>query len=183
MKIFIVFFFLLSLTGCGRMSDEATEELLKRDPSFRSILENKRSVESEINSLRDQYRREKEESRAKTNAINESLASERAKIKAQIEALENRLQPEIDGLKAKLYESRSLYADKKLELKDDIYKLKNIEGVLSKKGDLSLSGDEVSVWSRRIEKIKKDINSTRRQLERLAADIDILKTELRLLEQ
>ena len=97
--------------------------------------------------------------------------------------LKEKANPDIEALKAKLEKTQSEYNLKKKELKDSISSLKNIRRLLARKSKLLLTGDEISVWNKRIGDLEKKINSLHNELDRLKSQTRLIKTEIKILKQ
>jgi len=104
------------------------------------------------------------------------------RTRKKIASLQSEMEPKIEALKLSLTEARSEYKAKAALVKNSRHKLKNIKKLLSKKNDLALSGDEISIWNKRIEDLEKEIISLKRDIEDLRNKAHLFKTEIRILQ-
>ena len=107
-------------------------------------------------------------------------AKKRAKEK--IASLQSEMEPKIEALKLSLGEARAEYKAKAALVKNSGRKLKSIKKLLSKKNDLALSGDEISIWNKRIVDLEEEIISLKRDIEDLRNKAHLFKTEIRILQ-
>ena len=152
-KLLFIAILFLGLAGCGGVNEISLEKVLEKDPSFGKLLAAKKRINTKI-----------------------------AALSEEIRSVRQTLEPKIDALKAKLDEARSEAKTKSLELKESLSKSKNIKKLLIKKKDLSLSGDEVSIWNKRSVDLQNRIDSLKRDLVELQNKAHLLKTEIQILE-
>ena len=171
------------LIGCGRASENTLKDILVRDPSFSNLLDMKNNVTARIAKLKDEYNKEKASILQKITLLKEGLNTSRNKLKNQTLSLRQELEPKIGILKNKLTTVEATYRLKKQTLRDSMGKLQNINKLLSKKGELSLSGDEVLIWNKRSNNLEGEISSLQKDLDGLRDKIRILKTEIKILSQ
>lgn len=185
MKASILAFLIIaiSLSGCGRVSENALNNVLEKDPSFKRILEEKKRVSEKILSAKNDFNEEKDITIKKARALKEGLRDKKNNLRTQIASLKKEIEPKILALKAKLVEKSSEYKSKLKGLNDSLSKLKNIRKLLEKKSELSLSGDEVFIWDKRVGNLEKKINFLRGELDKLRSQIHLLKTEIKILKQ
>lgn len=168
------------LAGCGRVSEKAINEVLEKDPSFSEILKAKKNINSKIISLEENFKKEKDSATAKILAAKENIREKKKALSSQILSLKGQMDPKILTLKAKLDERRSEYTIEAKELSVARAKLKNMTKLLNKKKELSLSGDEITIWTRRIENLKMDIASYSSDLDKIKSRIRTLELEIRI---
>jgi len=163
MKKVILLFLIVSiaLSGCGYVSESSLDEVLQRDPSFKKLLDSKKRLSAKIAALEDKKQR----------------------LDTEILLLRQETNPDIQKLEAKLEKTRSEYDFKKKSLKDSISSLKNIRRLLDRKSKLLLTGDEISVWNKRIANLEKEIDSTRIKLDKLKSQARLIKTEIKILKK
>ncbi|UCD54750.1 MAG: hypothetical protein JSV93_04295 [Candidatus Omnitrophota bacterium] len=160
-QILLVIILFVSLSGCGHVSEGTLSEILERDPSFKKVLEAKKRLNTKIL----------------------ALENKKQSLDAQIALLKQEANPDIEMLQAKLESVRSEYKLNERELKDSISSLKNIRRLLERKSKLLLTGDEISVWNKRIGDLEKKINSLHNELDRLKSQTRLIKTEIKILKQ
>jgi len=183
LNLFIITVLLCGVLGCGRVSQDTLEALTKKDPSFAKILENKRQIDRKIETLKNDYAEEKISVEKEIKNLKKKLHVKKNKIDSQIKDLRQEMDPDIHALKVRLEEMRAEYKSRSEELKDCLGKLNNIKRLLAKKNDLSLSGDEISLWNRRIATFKKDIDSLNDELSRLRDKMNIVSMEIKILQR
>lgn len=105
------------------------------------------------------------------------------RVKKEIASLQREMEPKIEALRVKLAEARSEYKNKKKILKDLLHKSKSIKKLLAKKKDLSLSGDELSIWKKRAIDLEKEITAAGKSIESLQSKTSLLKAEIRILRE
>ena len=179
---FSIFLSIILLTGCGQVSENTVNAVLEKDPSFGRILSSKKKIDSKISSFKGELSKESDLTAQKIEKLKSSLQNIRNQYRSQITALKQKMDPEIQELKAKLEENRAEYKKAAEKLGDYNGKLKNIKRLLDKKSELSLSGDEISIWNKRIKKIEKDIVTSQKKLDNLRNKIYITKIEIRILK-
>jgi len=179
--IFLTIF--VFLAGCGSVSERTVTEVLEKDPSFGKLLDARESISVNILLLKDGYKGQKDSALKKIESLKEDLRSKKEKRDTKIAALKNKLAPEILNLKGELENVHSLYKLRKKDLKLSLSKLKSIRKLLDKKGELALSGDEISIWNKRISDLEKAITALRTRLDKLKAKVRLIKTEIKILEE
>jgi len=105
------------------------------------------------------------------------------KIKSQIASLKGEMAPKIDALEAKLEEAHAEYKSKTKAKKELLHKLKSIRRLLTKKNELTLTGDEISIWNKRAAGLEKEIDTVKKTLAELRNKTYLLKTEIRILKE
>ena len=181
--ITLILVLLICLTGCGRVSENTLNDVLEKDPSFKRILEAKKRIKTKILSTKNDFNEEKDITIEKVRALNEGLRDKKNNLRTQIASLKQELEPKILALRAKLVEKYSEYKSRAKDLNDSLSKLKNIGKLLEKKSELSLSGDEVSIWNKRVGNLEKKINFLRGELDKLRSQTRLLKTEIKILKE
>jgi homoserine dehydrogenase len=169
--------------GCGRVGENTLSGILEKDPSFRKILNAKKRIDAKALSLKENYDKEKTRSAQKIRLLKENLQNMKNDIDAEIRSVKQEMEPQIRMLKAALEEARAEYERGSKFLKSSLDKLKNIKKLLTKKSELALSGDEISIWNKRAAGLKKEIDASKRALEELKNKTYLLKTEIRILQE
>ena len=169
------------LAGCGRVSEKTINEILEKDPSFSEILKTKKNIRAKIISLEENFKKEKDSVTAKILDIKDGMRDKKRKLSQQILSIRSEMDPKILALKAKLEERRSEYNILAKELSVARAKSKNMTKLLNKKKELSLSGDEISIWNKRIENLQRDITSYNSDLDKIKSRIRTLELEIRIL--
>ena len=169
--------------GCGKVGRRALDEVVLLDPSFKEALEAKKDINAEILALKNNFSREKMAATQKIRELRKNLKLKQEAMSTKIISLRQEIAPEINALRGNLEEAYTAYKVKKKYLKTATSKLKSIKDLLNKKGELSLPGNEVSVWNKRATKLEKEISSVKQSQNKLRTKIRILKTELKILQQ
>jgi len=181
--IHVILLALLFLAGCGKVSEETVRSVLERDPSFEKALDTKRRINGKIENLRGHFMKEEEGITAKIHNLREELDKKKETCLLKIESLQKELDPVILELRDRFDEAKAEYRLRKEDLRTSVTKLADINKLLKKKEDRSLSGDEISVWKRRAGKLEKEIMSLEGQLETLRDKVSLLQAEIRILKQ
>ena len=180
----LLFFILplsLLLAGCGRVGESTVKEVLEKDPSFERMLSAKKRLDAKIELLYADFKREEDAVTQKIQSLKVELETKRERLTAKRASLRREIDPTITKLEAKLEKIRPEYQIKQSELKGSLAKLKNVEKLLEKKGELPLSGDEISIWKRRVNDLKEKVDLLRKELDMLRAKTHLLKTEIKIL--
>ncbi|NQU95101.1 MAG: hypothetical protein HQ549_02545 [Candidatus Omnitrophica bacterium] len=179
----LILIFLLFTSGCGKVSESALDEVVLLDPSFKEALETKSRIDAEILTLKNDFSKEEGVATQKMRELRENLKLSQEAMSVKIISLRQEIAPDINALGGNLEEVHEAYKVKKKYLKSAMSKLKSIKDLLNKKGELSLPGNEISVWDKRATKLEKEINSVKQSLDQLRTKIRILKIELKILQQ
>ena len=185
MKILIpatlILYFLL--TGCGRVDEGTRDMVLEKDPSFRKVLNEKDLLNEKITSLRENFKETKDALSKKIQALEEELKAGESELEERIASIKKEIGPKIEALKAGALEARAEYGEKTGILKASINKLANIKKLLKNKQELALSGDEISIWNKRSSGLEDEINTVKKDLDRLQNKTNLLKTEIKILNE
>ncbi|MBL7157453.1 MAG: hypothetical protein ISS92_04755 [Candidatus Omnitrophica bacterium] len=182
-EILTLFFIIIFLTGCGRVSENTLKDILEKDPSFERTLNQKKNINAKISSLRDNFNKEKDLTAQKIRTLKGALRTGKNNLDSQISLLKDKMKPKIHELKDELAKKRSEYKLKKKEITEHASKLKSIRKLLAKKGELSLSGDEISIWNKRVSSLEKEIDSLLKEIDKLRSKISLLGTEIKILKE
>jgi chromosome segregation ATPase len=182
-KIGIILVITVCFAGCGRVSEETVKEVLDKDPSFRRVLNAKRDISEKINALKVNFTKERDATLQELRSLKEELKKKESDLATRIMSLTQEIEPKILALRAKLNEKNTEYKLKAKDLGASRAKLKNMKKLLEKKGELSLSGDEITVWNNRIENLEKEIVSLQGDIDKVRSEISVLKTEIKILKQ
>ena len=183
MRILIFIILLANLLGCGRASESALNDILEKDPSFSKHFKAKKRLSAEISALRNEFKKSHDSDMREINSLKEKLRAGKNELDGKIRLIKQELEPAIAMLKAELHEKTSENNLKKQNLKDALSKLKNIGKLLGKKSELSLSGDEISIWNKRAKKLEKEIVSLKKDIDVLRSKTRILKAEIKILQE
>ena len=133
-KIILSILFLFILSGCGKGSQGNVEKVLRIDPAFKEVLEEKKEVEEKILSLRKGLREEKEKVSLKIKVLQTAFRSRKREINLKIRNLHQ-------GLKTKRRQIIGKIDVLKVELKEKINGLKNLDRI--KQGtEMLLQGED-----------------------------------------
>lgn len=177
----LVLYFLLA--GCGRPDEGARNLVLEKDPSFQKVLNEKDRLNEKIASLRESFKKKKDALSQEIRAIEGELEAGKSELEEQVASIKKEIGPKIEALKAGALEAREEYGEKARILKASIGKLANIKKLLNKKSELALSGDEISIWNKRSSELEDEINTVKKDLDRLRNKTNLLKTEIRILNE
>lgn len=169
--------------GCGKVSEKTLKEVLKKDPSFKKALDTKRQVNSKALSLRNAYFKDAKVAKEKIRVLQKGLKTKKDEMNTRISSIKNEIMPKIHSLRMESTRRRSEYRLTAKELKNLLSKLKTIRKFLQKKGELSLTGDEISIWKKKAGGLENRIRVLRKELNKLQTKIRILKTEIRILKE
>jgi len=185
MKILVPIVLILSfiLAGCGKVSDATLDEVLEKDPSFRRMLDEKNRVNAKVASLNEAFEKEKKLTLKKVTSLKKKIDLLQAELKTEIDSVKNRMAPKIEGVRNELGDARATEKVKARLLKGSVQKVKNIKKLLAKKNDLSLSGDEISIWNKRASELEKEIDTLKKEIGELRDKSRLLKTEIRILTE
>ena len=181
--LFLFFGLCIFLAGCNRISENTVNEILEKDPAFGRLLEEKRSIKAKIYALDDKFSKERDETLGKIELLKKGLNDKNKKLNEEVLSLKQSFNPTIDVLEADLLKRYAKRTEKAKALKDASGKLQNITKLLEKKGELSLSGDEIAIWNTRIKSLEEKITAIQRGLDELDAGTRILKTEIAILKE
>ncbi|MFH1593546.1 MAG: hypothetical protein ABID09_02485 [Candidatus Omnitrophota bacterium] len=181
-QIFAILLLIVSLPGCGKVSEKTVSEVLEQDPGFENILRQKERLNAKALTLNNDFSKEKVITQKKIEALKEDLRTRGEALSEKVAALKKEIAPRIDALKVAFQENRLEYKLKTKSLGDSVTKLKNIEKLLAKKGELALSGDEVSIWNKRASELEREIDQARKEIDIVSSKIRLLKQEIRILE-
>jgi len=181
MKKYLLLLLVVLTAGCGGVSEKTINDILERDPAFKNSLNEKLRIQGKINSLKQAFLEEETVLLQNIGTLRETLRAKKNKLQMEISSLKKDIAPKILALQAELKQKYSEYGITNRDIRDYTTKLKNIKDTLTKKGDLSLSGDEIAIWNDRIEKLEQKISSLLTEREKLRARILTLRTEIRIL--
>lgn len=181
--IYVLVFLCIFAYGCGRVGENTVKDILEKDPSFEKIVRLKKEINAEISELSDKYCKEQDASIQKIRSIKKDMQEGKAKLNAKILSLKQKINPEINELTAKLEKKKTKYKLKKEELKDVRARTTSIQKLLGEKSELSLSGDEISIWNKRAQNLVKKEDSLIRELDELQSRTRIIKTEIKILKE
>ena len=179
----ILFLLILFLAGCGRVSESTLSSILEKDPSFAKALDEKKQIDLKISSLKDSFSKEKDATIRKIQSLKDELNAKKDNLNKDILLFKREMEPVIQGFKSELEGKKTDYKLKAKELSEAISKAKNIQKLLERKSELSLSGDEISIWNQRVARLQREISSLQKDLDAARNKIYILKTEIKILEE
>ena len=174
---------LIFFAGCGPVDQETVNEVLTKDPSFANILKEKSRNNEKILSLQAEFNKEKDKILNDIITKRDNLRTKEDSFKTEVLSIRKKMEPELQKLKSGLEKAKVEYEEIKGQLNNSIDKLKNIKKLLNKKGELSLSGDEVSVWNNRIKELDVKIASYGKDLDKLKSKMRLIRTEIKIIQK
>ncbi|MCQ9206595.1 MAG: hypothetical protein NG740_01760 [Omnitrophica bacterium] len=185
MKIFIPTILILCffLAGCEQLDEGARDMVLEKDPSFRKVLNEKKRLSEKIVSLRENFKEKKDALSQKIRALKEELEAGESEVEERIASIKKEIGPKIEALRIGAREARVEYGEKARILKASISKLANIQKLLKRKKEFALSGDEISIWNKRSSDLEDEIDTVKKDLDRLRNKTSLLKIEIKILNE
>ncbi len=169
--------------GCGpqRNAEDLKKALLEFDPPFKDILVKKAALDSQIETLKGDFRNKQAEINNKIMELEEELKGVRRQNYAQIKELTAKLDPERLKINAKLIELSMM-----LKSKEGLYntlknQFKETKKLLEDK-KLGLSQADEAKWQSNLDDLNRQIPVLEAEIAALKRQIDFYRQELNLLK-
>ncbi|MDD4957217.1 MAG: hypothetical protein PHQ61_06190 [Candidatus Omnitrophica bacterium] len=167
--------------GCSPSGAELDKKVLGYDPGFKTQIEKRDSIRREISSYKNVRNKKVSEINNAIAVLKEKKASAEKEYLAQSETARRKIQPDIRQLEKELMEARSGYRIKDLELNDIMKDIKEIEALLGKKENLSLTQSELQTWNDRLADLMKKKENTLEGMDALKKDVEMLRLKIKAL--
>lgn len=182
LPIVTIFILLISL-GCGpqQKPEEIKAALVEFDPSFKAVLDKKAKIDSQIETLKGEFRAKQGELNSKIMELEEELKAARKESYAKIRDLNIQLDPERQKINLKAEELKMKLSSKEARASSIRSSIKNQKNLLDNK-KLSLSPQEQSELQNGIEKAKQELAPLEAEVTSLRREIQLYRQELNLLK-
>ena len=100
---------LLAMAGCSSVGrEEMTQQVLKHDPAFQVLLDQRDALEGQVDDLHAQLAAKRTDSDQQIRAIEREFRETRTRLEAQVRALIQQLAPERDKLQLEIKTTRNV---------------------------------------------------------------------------
>ncbi|MFH1665078.1 MAG: hypothetical protein ABIA77_02915 [Candidatus Omnitrophota bacterium] len=166
----------------GCKVDEAGLEktVLEQDPSFREVLDRRDVVRKELNGLKTAFAREEKKINDEMSVLKDRKIKVNSEYVSKLEQIKRRIQPERNRLRIELLETENRYKKKAAEAAMVERDIKDINGLVSKKEDLSLTQEEIRTWNERLSFLIARKADVMAEKEKAKAEIDLLKSKIKI---
>jgi len=173
----------LTFLGCGpqQKPEEIKAALIDFDPSFKAVLEKKAQIDSQVETMKGEFRARQGEINSKIMELEEEVKAARKELYAKIHDLNVQLDPERQKINLKLEELKVKLNGKNARASSIKSSIKNQKGLLDNK-TLSLSPQERSELQGNIEKAKQELAPLEEELTALRREIQLYRQESNLLK-
>ena len=173
----------LSFLGCGpqQKPEEVKAALVAFDPSFKTVLDKKAQIDSQVETMNGEFRAKQGEINSKIMELEEELKTERKELYAKAHDLNVQLDPERQKINSKAEELKVKLNGKEARASSIRSSMKNQKGLLDNK-KLSLSTQEQTELQNNVEKAKQELAPLEEEITSLRREIQLYRQELNLLK-
>lgn len=179
----IAVFASLAFLGCGpqQKSEELKAALIDFDPSFKTVLDKKAQIDSQIETMKGEFRAKQGELNSKIMELEEELKAARKELYAKIRDLNIQLDPERQKVNLKVEELKVKLNGKEARAASIRSSIKNQKNLLDNK-KLDLSSQEQSELQNNVEKAKQELAPLEEEIAGLRREIQLYRQESNLLK-
>lgn len=169
--------------GCGQQQDIETVKkgLLEFDPSFKEVLAKKAQIDSQIETLKADFRNKQAEINSKIMELEEELKGVRRQNYAQVHELVAQLDPERQKINLKLAELNTILKNKEGLLNTFKSSLKETKKVVENK-KLGLSPEEEAKWQKNLDDLNRQLPVIEEEIAKVRKEISLYRQQLNLLK-
>lgn len=173
-----------ALLACGCGPRQSTEDLKSAlvdfDPSFREILDKKAQVDTQIETLKGEFRTKQGDINSRIMELEEELKAARKELYTKTRELSAQLDPERQKIDLKAEDLKMKLAGKEARAASMKNSIKNQKGLLDNK-KLNLSSAEQAELQKNIEKAKQELTPLEDEITALRREIQLYRQESNLL--
>ncbi|MEI8175478.1 MAG: hypothetical protein WCG78_01270 [Candidatus Omnitrophota bacterium] len=167
--VFFAAVMLSFMSGCEQMDRQSLDRIARQDPAFRQVLAKKERIDSKAALLSSQFQAEKDKTYAQIRLMQEELNRHKQDVDSKLAVLKRELDPERSQLQEEGQRLASLAAEKRSSLRELEATRRNLSELIRQQKAVNVTTADMTKWQER--------------LSALNAQIDPLKTEIRVLEE
>jgi hypothetical protein len=172
---------LLSFQGCVRDRDEAEKTILAHDPSFQKTIDKRKQLRKQMNSHENVYLVLKQNISAQIMALKEKREKAKKDYLDSVEKLKGQMHPEKRELERGLAETERNYRLKGAELGIINRDMKEVDALIKKKDELTLTPEETKTWNDRLAALIRRKAEVSAEKAKLGKEIQITKLKISVL--
>lgn len=176
--IVLVFFVLLSVSGCGRDVSDLEKKVLERDPSFQEVMDLKYSIAKDLEETKNNYFQQKRAREGQIASIKQELGKNRGEYIARLERIKKKLLPEITSLKNNIKGMKREIVIKNSEIKAIEKSISEIKELVQKGKNLEMTQEEMRMWNERMTSLVRKRENAVREKDIMLSDIDTAEMKI-----
>lgn len=180
---FVSMAFALSfLAGCRDNAKELESRILKDDPGFQDVLENRNDLREQIALQKAGYDKKVASYDSRIAALREQKALARSEYEASLDKVERQLEPVVRQLKAELVDMRRRLEMKSIQMRNIERDTKEIEALIDKKDTLAFTQEEIKTWNDRLAALVESKAEVSADEQKLKDDIKTTKLKIKVMQ-
>jgi len=174
--------FSLSFQGCVRDREEAEKTILAHDPSFQKTITRRNQIRKQMDSKENVYIVLKQKIAGQIMALKEKREQAKKEYLDSVEKLKGQMQPEKRELERGLIDLERNYKLKSAELSNINRDIKEINALINKKEELTLTPEEIRTWNDRLSALIRKKEEASAERGKMAKEIRITKLKISVLK-
>ncbi len=174
--------------GCMENRKEVEQGVLERDPAFQETLNQRDSVQKELDSERAVFQKKESEIQSQIALLRDQITifkqkkSElRALHFAALDSIKRKIYPDKRVLEQNYTEKKRLLRRKAIEARDVERDIKEIKGLVDKKDRLSLTREEIEAWNKRYASLLDHKSLADKEIAELEKEIETLGMKIKVI--
>lgn len=172
---------LLCLQGCGPDLEEIQEKVLERDPSFKEVIDERSSMDAEVERARREYEERKLALERKISDIRQDLNRSRGEYLERVERIKRRLDPQITSLENEIRDMRRRLSLREAEIKAFEKSIKDIEDLVDRGRSLEMTQEEMRMWNERMRTLVREREEAVKDRDALIQQIETAGMKIRIM--
>ncbi|MGB2630463.1 MAG: hypothetical protein WBD24_02860 [Candidatus Omnitrophota bacterium] len=168
--------------GCAEKREDRIKEILAHDPSFKSYLDKRDSLQKKMDSQKKAFIQDKMEIEDQVNALREKQISLKEEYTMSIGETKRQLQPEKRRMGQDMMEMKRDLALKKIELNGALRDINEINSLIEKKDKLALTSEEMQTWNDRLSSLVEKKATIMSEISKLEKEIEITREKIKVLD-
>ena len=175
LRLLLVSLFCFLPAGCKKDQADTEKRIVAYDPSFQKVLDIRNSLQQQLSTQRAAFLRKVRQIDSQINALKEEKSQAKKEYISSVEKIKRQIHPSKRQLQRDLMDLQRQHKRKSAEIKDLEKDINEISGLIKKKDELALTGEEIQTWNERLatligkkeelvvgrEKIRSDIEMTK----------------------
>jgi predicted nucleic acid-binding Zn-ribbon protein len=167
--------------GCIKDTAELEKEILSYDASFKTVLDKRNSMRNELAAEKAAYLSALRQINHQIDALKDQKLQARAQHASRVEKIKKKLNSEISVLQADLLDMKRNLRFKEVQLEATEKSIGEINALIKKEDTLSMTQEEMRTWNDRLASLTRKKEELVSEREKLARDIEITKTKLKVI--
>jgi chromosome segregation ATPase len=168
--------------GCAEKREDRIKKILAHDPSFKSYLDKRDSLQKKMDSQKKAFIQDKMGIENQINVLREKQIGLKEEYTVSIGETKRQIQPEKRRMGQDMMEMKRDLALKKIELNGTLRDINEINSLIKKKDKLALTREEMQTWNDRLSSLVEKKATIMSEISKLEKEIEMTREKIKVLD-